>query len=118
MLFDKSLKLFPITDFAVVLRVLPRLRLNIPRFGFALAPQVNCVATDIEQLTCLTFLETVQLDRLHYFFPKILTVGLSHFNGVDAIETLIVYVLTKMAIAIPVNKAIAFPKPQRAISLG
>jgi hypothetical protein len=36
-------------------------------------------------LTCLTFLETVQLDRLHYFFPKILTVRLSHFNGVDAI---------------------------------
>jgi hypothetical protein len=29
-------------------------------------------------LTCLTFLETVQFDRLHYFLPKILAVGLSH----------------------------------------
>ncbi len=70
MLFDKSLKLFPITDFAIVLRVLPRLGLNIPRFGFALAPQVNCVATDIEQLTCLTFLETVQLESLALLFSE------------------------------------------------
>lgn len=64
MLFDKIPKLVPIADLAVLLRDLPRLWLNIPRFGFALAPQVNRVATDIEHLTCLTFLETVQLDRL------------------------------------------------------
>jgi hypothetical protein len=29
-------------------------------------------------LTGLTFLETVQLDRLHDFLPKIITVRLSH----------------------------------------
>ena len=57
---------------AVLLRDLPRFWFNIPRFGFALAPQVNRVATDIEHLTCLTFLETVQFDRLHDFLPKIL----------------------------------------------
>ena len=51
---------------------------GIPRFGFALASQVNHVATDTEQLTCLTFLETVQLDRLHYFLSEILAIGLSH----------------------------------------
>jgi hypothetical protein len=41
MLFDKIPKLVPIADFAVLLRDLPRLWLNIPRFGFALAPQVK-----------------------------------------------------------------------------
>ena len=106
MLFDKSPKLIPITDSAVVLRSLPRLWLNIPRFGFTLAPQVNRVATDTEQLAHLNFLETIQLNRLHYSLPEIITVGLSHGNGVDAMGILLVYVLTSRATAIPPLKAL------------
>lgn len=78
MRFDKGSKLLPVADFAVLLAGLPRLWLDIARFGFALEPQVYRIATDIEQLTCLTFLETVQRDRLHYFLPEVITVRLSH----------------------------------------
>lgn len=78
MRFDKVPKLLPIADFAVLLGCLPRLWLNLTRFGFALEPQVDCIATDIEQLARLTFLETVQLNRLHYFLPEVITVRLSH----------------------------------------
>ncbi len=78
MLFDKAAKLFPIPDFAVLLRYCPRFWFDITRFGFALEPQVNRVATDIEELARLTLLETVQLNRLHDFLPEIITVSFSH----------------------------------------
>ncbi|XHX80090.1 MAG: hypothetical protein RBJ76_09245 [Stenomitos frigidus ULC029] len=39
---------------------------------------VNRIATVGEQLTCLTSLQTVQLNRLHDFLPESITVGLSH----------------------------------------
>ena len=83
MRFDKVLKLLPIVDFALLGGSLPRLWFDIACFGFALEPQVNRITTDTEQLTCLTFLQTVQLNRLHDFLPEIITVGLSHGNGVD-----------------------------------
>lgn len=78
MLFDKVPKLLPIADFEVLWKYLSRLWLDITCFGFALEPQINRVATDIKQLARLTFLETVQLNRLHYFSPEVITVGLSH----------------------------------------
>ena len=84
-----------------MLGCLPWFRLNVTRLGFALEPQVNCVATDIKQLARLTFLETIQLNRFHYFLPKVITVRPSHINRVDVIGTILVYVLTWMAIAIP-----------------
>lgn len=76
--FDKDPKLLPIADFGVLLGCLPRLWLDITRFGFALAPQVNRIATDVKQLTRLTFLETVQLNRLHYSLSAVITVRFSH----------------------------------------
>ena len=100
MCFYKDPKLLPITYFAVLLGCLPWFRLNVTRLGFALEPQVNCVATDIKQLARLTFLETIQLNRFHYFLPKVITVRPSHINRVDVIGTILVYVLTWMAIAI------------------
>lgn len=100
MCFYKDPKLLPITYFAVVLGCLPWFRLNVTRLGFALEPQVNCVATDIKQLARLTFLETIQLNRFHYFLPKVITVRPSHINRVDVIGTILVYLLTWMAIAI------------------
>jgi len=78
MLFDKAAKLLPIADFAVLLRYCPRFGFDITRFSLALEPQVNRVATDIEQLARLTLLETVQLNRLHDFLPEIITVSFSH----------------------------------------
>lgn len=104
MLTYKDPKLFPIADFEVLLRYLSRLWLDIARFGFALAPQVNRIATDIEQLTRLTFLESVQLDRLHYFLPEVIAVRFCHWKGEDAIGILLAYVLTCMAVAINLNK--------------
>ncbi len=48
----------------------------------------------IKQLTRLTFLETVQLNRLHYFLSEVITVRFSHWTWAEAIGILIVYVLT------------------------
>jgi hypothetical protein len=45
-------------------------------------------------LTRLTFLETVQLNRLHYFLSEVITVRFSHWTWAEAIGILIVYVLT------------------------
>ena len=91
MLFDKDPKLPPIIDFEVLLRYLSGFGSDIPCFGLALKPQVNCIATDIEQLARLTFLETIQLDCLHDFFPEVITVGLSHGMGLKVRATLLVY---------------------------
>ncbi len=78
MLFDKTAKLLPIADFTVLLQYCPRFGFDITCLCFALEPQVNRVATDIEQLARLTLLETVQLNRLHDFLPEIITVSFSH----------------------------------------
>jgi hypothetical protein len=51
--------------------------------GFALKPQVNRVATDVEQLTRLTFLEAIHLDRLDDFLSKVIAVGFRHKEGKD-----------------------------------
>lgn len=80
--------------------VTEKMRLNVACFGFALEPQVNCIATDIKQLARLTFLETIQLNRLHYFLPEVITVRFSHWNRVDPKVIIILYVLTLLAIAI------------------
>jgi hypothetical protein len=76
--FDKSAKLLPILNFEVVLRSLSSLRADIPGLGSTLKPQVNRIATDIEQVAGLTFLETIPLDRLHDFLPEVFAVGFSH----------------------------------------
>lgn len=81
MLFDKGSKFVPIADFAR-LRGLPDLWLDRSGFGFALHPQVNRIATDPKQLARLTFLKTVQLNRVHHLLPEIITIGLSHWTRV------------------------------------
>jgi hypothetical protein len=55
-------------------------------------------------LTCFTFLETIQLDRLHHFLPEVVAVGFSHKEGRGK-KTLLVYVLTLMNAAIYPNFA-------------
>jgi hypothetical protein len=67
MRFDKLPKLLPIVDFEVLSALLSRLRFDIASLGLALQPQVDGVATNIEQLTCLSFLETVQLNWVVVF---------------------------------------------------
>lgn len=76
------------------------LGLTLPVSAQSWNHKLNARATDIEQKACLTLLETVQLNRLHDFLPEIITVSFGHWNGVDAIGTLIVYVLIFMAIPI------------------
>lgn len=63
-----------------------RLCLDHSCFGFALEPQVNRVATDIEQLTRFAFLETVQFNRLPYLLPEVFTVGFRHLSQAETIE--------------------------------
>jgi hypothetical protein len=48
MRFDKDPKLLPVRDFLRLAPFRSRRWLDIARFGFALAPQVNRIATDIE----------------------------------------------------------------------
>ena len=99
MRFDKLPKLLPIVDLEVSLSNLSGFGFDTASCDLALKPQVNCVATDIEQLTCFTFLETIQLDRLHHFLPEVVAVGFSHKEGRGK-KTLLVYVLTLMNAAI------------------
>ena len=55
MRFDKSTKLFPIVDFAGWLTLLSPLGFNITRFSLVLKPEVNRMATNVEQLAWMTF---------------------------------------------------------------
>ncbi len=59
MRFDKGAKLVPILELQGVLRCLSFFRLDIPGLRFTLKPQVNRIATDIEQLARFTFFETI-----------------------------------------------------------
>lgn len=93
MLFDKLAKLLQIVDPQSLLRHWSGFRFDISRLSFAPTPQVNRIATDVEQLTCLTFLESIQLDRLHHFLPKVIAVRFSHSGG-RRISISSVYVLT------------------------
>ncbi len=97
---DKISKLPPILDFEGLLAGFSGLRFDISRLSFALAPQVDRIATDIEQLARLTFVETIQLDRLHHFLSEVVAIGFSHQKRVDASGTSLVYVLTTMNTAI------------------
>jgi len=105
--FDKGAKLLPIVDLQVSLGFWLRLGFDIPCFGFAPEPQVNRIATDIEQLTRLTFLESIQLallrryrkGRLPHVLPEVVAVGFSHRDSKDK-GTLLVYVLSSTNTAI------------------
>ncbi len=81
MLLDKLAKLLQILDLESLLRHGSGFRFDLPRLGLALTPQVNCVATNVEQLAGLTFLESIQLDGLHHFLPKVIAVRSSHSRG-------------------------------------
>ena len=59
MLLDKLAKLLQILDLESLSRHGSGFRFDIPRLSLALTPQVNCVATNVEQLTGLTFLESI-----------------------------------------------------------
>ena len=59
MSLSKRPELFPVCDFMVVTGGTVRLCLNISCFGFALQPQVDRVAADIEQFTRFAFLESI-----------------------------------------------------------
>jgi len=59
MSLGKRSKLLPVCDFVVVASWSVGQCLNISRLGFALQPQVNRVAADIEQFTRLAFLQSI-----------------------------------------------------------
>jgi hypothetical protein len=59
MSFGKCPKLLPIYNFMVVARRAVGQCLNISRLGFALQPQVDGVAADVEQFTGFAFLESI-----------------------------------------------------------
>jgi len=40
--------------------------------------EADRVAADVEPLADLTFLESIQLDGLHYFLPEVVTVGFGY----------------------------------------
>ena len=100
MLLHKRSKLIPISDFATLSRRWLRLCLDRSRFSFALAPQVNRIATDVEQLAGFAFLETVQFNRLHHLLPEVFAVRFRHVSRAVTIGILVVYVLTLLATAI------------------
>lgn len=81
MLVHKRPELLPIPNSSTPVARRSGFRLDISGFGFTLAPQVDRVATDIEQLARFTFLESVQLNRLYDFSPEIFAIGFSHFKG-------------------------------------
>ena len=100
---DEDLKFLPIVDFGWALGSVSGGGFDIAGLGFALTPQVDGVAADVEQLTGFAFLESVQLDRLHHFASKVVTIGFSHGEG-GGKGTLLVCVLTVMNAAISVWK--------------
>jgi hypothetical protein len=54
------------------------LGLNVPGLSSSPTPPVNRISTDLEKLTRLGFLETIQLDRFDDFLPKVIAVGFSY----------------------------------------
>jgi hypothetical protein len=60
---------------------LAAVRLHIPSVCFALQPQVNGVATDVEELAHFTFLEPIQCKRLQHFLAEIVTVSFCHSSA-------------------------------------
>ncbi len=84
--FGKLPKLVAIGDFVPIARRLVQLSLTIPRFGFALEPKVNGVATNIEQFTGLAFPEAIQLNGLDDFLSEVVAIGFSH-EGIGKYQT-------------------------------
>lgn len=81
MRFDEGTKLLPVVDLGLGGRhCWPRLRFDIPRCRLPLTPQVDGVATDVEQLGGLAFLETIQFNRLHDFLTEVIAVRFGHSN--------------------------------------
>ena len=99
MLLGKGSKLLPIRDLLFWTGRGSRLDLDISGFRLALEPQVDSVATDVEHLTGFTFFHAIELNGLHHFLSKVVTVSLCHLRLPKPLLVL-VYVLSKLAAAI------------------
>jgi hypothetical protein len=54
--------------------------MQVTRLSLAPQPEIDGIATDIEELSDFGLLATVELDRLNHFATKIVTVGFGHLN--------------------------------------
>ena len=64
---DKLAELVPVRDFVTIARRAMLFGLKISGGCLPLAPQVNRVATEVEQLTHFAFLHAISFNRLHHF---------------------------------------------------
>jgi hypothetical protein len=48
------------------------------QFCLALEPQVDCVSTDVEQITGFVFSETIEFDSLRSFLVEVVTIEFTH----------------------------------------
>lgn len=73
--FNKRPKLRPIGNFAIFVGGWPGLWFDVSSVCPALEPQVDSVATDIEQIADFGFGKTIKFNRLENFLAEIVTVG-------------------------------------------
>lgn len=76
--------------------------LNIPRFGFALSPEVNVATTDVKDFYGFTDRYAIQLDSLNHFTAQVIAIRLGHGTNRRR-EMLLAYVLMQLATAIERN---------------
>ena len=55
--------------------------MQVSSLGFELQPKVDGITADIEELGDFTLLATIELDRLHHFAAKVVTVGFGHLDS-------------------------------------
>ena len=87
MLLNKGSKGVPILDGAHGRSYLPGFSLHTSGRCFALTPQMNRIATDIEPFTRFAFLQAIELSGFHHLFSEIVTVGLWHVDGLASLGT-------------------------------
>ena len=75
MQFGKLSELVPIRDFVGSAMGTIRLCLVVSGFSLPLQPQVNRVATELEDLSRFAFLHPIELDGLNDFLTQVVAVG-------------------------------------------
>jgi len=81
----KRSKFLPIGNFVDGAMGTIGLGLVIASCSLPLKPQVNCVATDLKDLSRCAFSHAIQLNCINDFLPQIVTVGLAHVHLLDSV---------------------------------
>lgn len=99
--FGKGPKCLPIPDFVPIAGWFIRFGLEVASLTLSLQPQVDRIATDVEQLTNFAFLHAIELNRLDHLLTQVVTVGSCHTQiELNDRELSLVYVLIALTTAI------------------